>query len=257
MRSTGSIGNGRGKAGDVAAQLDRLLIQGLDPFQDLSGEDLDDVLFHARSRRYAKNATVFQQGGEAEAFYVLLDGRLKVVQMTADGQQVVVRFVNPGELFGIAAAIGRHDYPATAVAAAESVALAWDMSYWPALVSRHPSVATNALRMVGSRLQEQHTRVREMSTQRVERRIAHVLLRLVRQAGRKVDAGIEIGFPITRQDLAEMTGATLFTVSRVMSAWEQSGLVEGGRQQIVVRDPHGLVRIAEDLAEPSGKKAST
>jgi CRP/FNR family transcriptional regulator, nitrogen oxide reductase regulator len=233
----------------VASRLDRTLIADFDAFQGLTGEDLDDVLEHARPRRYEKNATVFQQGATADAFFVLLDGRLKVVQTTVEGQQVVIRFVNPGELFGIAAAIGRHDYPASAIAAADSVALAWEQSYWPALVARHPSVVSNTLRTVGGRLGEQQTRVREISTQRVERRIAHALLRLVRQAGTKIERGIEIAFPVTRQDLAEMTGTTLFTVSRVMSAWDQGGIIASGRQHIVVLDPHALVRIAEDAAE--------
>jgi CRP/FNR family transcriptional regulator, nitrogen oxide reductase regulator len=234
----------------VASRLDRTLIADLDAFQGLTGEDLDEILERARPRRYEKNATVFRQGAAADAFFVLLDGRLKVVQTTAEGQQVVIRFVNPSELFGIAAAIGRDDYPATALAAADSVALAWEQSYWPALVARHPSVVSNTLRTVGGRLREQQTRVREMSTQRVERRIAHALLRLMRQAGTKVERGIEITFAITRQDLAEMTGTTLFTVSRVMSAWDQGGIIASGRQHIVVLDPPALVRIAEDVAEP-------
>jgi CRP/FNR family transcriptional regulator, nitrogen oxide reductase regulator len=238
----------------VANRLDRSLVQGFEAFEGLSGDDLDDILRNARAKRYAKGTAVFRQGDEAEAFFVLLDGRLKVVQTTPDGRQVVVRFVNPGELFGIAAAIGRRDYPGTAVAADESVALAWDMDEWPALVARHPRVATNTLKTIGSRLQEQQTKVREMSTERVERRIAHVLLRLARQAGRRIETGVEIEFPITRQDIAEMTAATLFTVSRVMSAWEQAGIVEGGRQRIVVRDSHALVRVAEGLG---GRPAAT
>jgi CRP-like cAMP-binding protein len=227
-------------------RLDRSLIEGLDAFQGLAGSDLDDILARARARRFKRNTAIFQQGADADTFFILLDGRLKVVQTTAEGQQIVVGFVNPGALFGIAAAIGRTDYPGTAIAAAESVALAWEMSYWSPLVARYPSVATSALRMLGGRLQEQHVRIREMSTERVERRIAHVLLRLVRQAGRKVENGVEIDFPITRQDLAEMTAATLFTVSRIMSAWEQQGIIEGGRQHIVLRDPHALVKIAEE-----------
>ena len=99
--------------------------------------------------------------------------------------------------------------------------------------------------MVGQRLQEAHTRVIEMTTEQVERRIAHTLLRLVKQAGRKVESGIEIDFPISRQDVAEMTGTTLHSVSRVLSAWEQLGLVESGRQRITVCDPHRLFGIAE------------
>ena len=75
--------------------------------------------------------------------------------------------------------------------------------------------------------------------------MAHALLRLAKQAGKKVDAGIEIDFPISRQDIAEMTGTTLHTVSRILSAWEAEGLVEGGRQRIVLRDAHRLQGLAE------------
>ena len=85
-----------------------------------------------------------------------------------------------------------------------------------------------------------------MSTQQVERRVAHALLRLAKQAGRKVEHGIEIDFPISRQDIAEMTGTTLHTVSRTLSAWEQQGLIESGRQRIVLRDPHRLFELAEE-----------
>jgi CRP-like cAMP-binding protein len=95
-------------------------------------------------------------------------------------------------------------------------------------------------------LQETHTRVLEMSTQQVERRVAHALLRLARQAGRKVEQSVEIDFPISRQDIAEMTGTTLHTVSRTLSAWERQGLIESGRQRIVLRDPHRLFALAED-----------
>jgi hypothetical protein len=94
--------------------------------------------------------------------------------------------------------------------------------------------------MVGARLQEAHTRVIEMSTEEVERRVARTLLRLANQAGRKVDRGIEIDFPISRQNIAEMTGTTLHTVSRILSAWEQAGIVESGRQRVTLRDAHRL-----------------
>jgi len=69
---------------------------------------------------------------------------------------------------------------------------------------------------------------------------------LVQQAGRKVEGGVEIDFPISRQDIAEMTGTTLHTVSRILSGWESQGLVDGGRQRIVLRDPHKIFRLAEE-----------
>jgi CRP/FNR family transcriptional regulator, nitrogen oxide reductase regulator len=106
-------------------------------------------------------------------------------------------------------------------------------------------LAMNALQTVGQRLQDAHTRIRELSTEEVERRVAHALLRLVNQAGKKTPEGILIDFPVTRQDIAEMTGTTLHTVSRVMTGWEAKGLVASGRKKVVVRDPHRLFIIAE------------
>ncbi|MER3457798.1 MAG: hypothetical protein C4309_03385 [Chloroflexota bacterium] len=115
------------------------------------------------------------------------------------------------------------------------------------LMERTPRLAFNALRLLAGRVQELQDRVRELATERVERRVARTLLRLARQAGRKVENGVLIDLPLSRQDLAEMTGTTLFTVSRVLSRWEQQGLVEAGRERVLIRFPHGLVRIAEDL----------
>jgi len=232
------------------ATLDRSLVEKLPLFATLGASELDAILSEARSVRYPKNATVFEQGADAQSFFLLLHGHVRAAKMTPAGQQIVVRYVAPGETFGVAMAIGLAKYPATATAVDDSVALAWPSAAWPRFVAQHPSLATSTLQSVGTRLQEAHTRVIEMSTEQVERRIAHALLRLAKQAGRKVAGGIEIDFPISRQDIAEMTGTTLHTVSRTLSGWEQQGLIEGGRQRIVLRDPHKLFGLAEDLAKP-------
>lgn len=227
------------------AQLDRSLIRDLTIFQSMSDEDLDAVLAIAVSRRYAIGATVFAQGEPASEFFALLHGRLKVVQTTPDGQQVVVRHVSPGDIFGIAKAMRRTDYPATASAVVDSLALVWPSSQWEAFIARSPVLAMNALQTVGQRLQDAHTRIRELSTEEVERRVAHALLRLVNQAGRKTEDGILIDFPVTRQDIAEMTGTTLHTVSRVMTSWEAQGLVSSARKKVIVCNAHKLFMLAE------------
>jgi CRP-like cAMP-binding protein len=228
------------------SSVDRSLIAGLPLFAGLGPDQLDDILREARAARYPKNTPVFRQGEPADSFFVLLHGHLRVMKTTADGQQVVVRYVVPGEVFGVAMAMGWKAYPATPVAVEDSVALVWPAGAWPQLVAKYPSLASNTLQTVGNRLQDAHTRVVEMSTQQVERRVAHALLRLAKQAGRRIEHGVQIDFPISRQDVAEMTGTTLHTVSRILSAWEQQGLVESGRQRIVLRDPHKLFMLAEE-----------
>lgn len=85
----------------------------------------------------------------------------------------------------------------------------------------------------------------DLSTLHVEQRAAKMLLRLENQSGRKSARGIEIDFPITRQDIAEMTGTTLHTVSRLLSAWARDGIVESERKRIIVIDAHRLFVVAE------------
>jgi CRP-like cAMP-binding protein len=228
------------------AQLDRSLIAALPAFAGLGPEALDEAIAEARPLRLAKGSAAFAQGQKAEDFFLLLDGRLRVTRLTPQGQQVVVRFVGHGDMFGVAMAINSETYPGTATAVVDSLALIWPNSAWTPLVSRHPSLALNTMGSLGQRLQDSQTRIVEMSTQQVETRIARAVLRLANQAGRKQqDGGILIDFPISRQDIAEMTGTTLHTVSRIMSGWEDKGLVECGRQRVTVRNPHGLFMLSE------------
>jgi len=232
---------------NVPSQINRVTVQHLELFAGLAADALDDILQAAASRRYGSGDTVFEQGQDADYFFVLLYGSLRVTQVTSEGRQVVVRMVNPGDLFGIAKALRRTDYPGTATAATESVAIAWPVSNWDTIVGTYPSFAVNAMQTMGSRLLEAQQRIRELSTEEVERRVAHAVLRLAQQSGIKEADGIRIGFLISKQDIAEMTGTTLHTVSRVMTAWEDEGLIKGGRQKLLVKDGHQLLLIADGL----------
>ena len=226
-------------------RLDRALIAGLPLFSGMAPADLDKVLEGATSRRVAKEGFIFEQGGEATSFFVLLDGRVRVVKTTPDGQQVIVRYIVPGEVLGIARALGRNTYPASAIAVVDCVLLAWPERLWPEFAAAFPSFGANTYKMIGQRLDDVQTQVVEMATEQVEQRVAHALLRLVQQTGKKSSDGILIDFPISRQDISEMTGTTLHTVSRLLTAWEQKGLVKSARQQVTIVAPHRLRLLAD------------
>jgi len=225
-------------------KLDASLLANLPPFTGMSGGDLDDLLGEAVSSRYEKGQHIFDQGEAAHSFFLLLDGHIRVVKVTPHGEQIIARYISSGELFGIAQAIGRNTYPANAVAAVDCVVLTWPGSIWQATVERYPTFATNTYATVGARLQDAQDRIVEMATERVEQRVANALLKLVNQTGTKTEEGILIDFPISRQDISEMTGTTLHTVSRLMSAWEQDGLVKSGRQKITITEGHQLMLVA-------------
>ncbi|CAD5107168.1 Crp/Fnr family transcriptional regulator [Zestomonas carbonaria] len=227
--------------------INRAWLARLPLFAHSSAEDLDDILRQASGLHFAAGATVFEQGMPAEAFYLLVHGRLKATQVTLDGQRILVRMVNPGDLFGFAKALDRTDYPATACAAQDSLVLAWPSALWEPLFAHHPGFALDTVQAVGRHLQEAHVRLCELATEEVERRVAHAVLRLAQQSGRREAEGLRIDFPVTRQDIAEMTGTTLHTVSRLLCAWEERGLVRGGRQKLLVLDPHRLLAIADGV----------
>lgn len=228
--------------------MDITLLTKLPLFAGLEAQALDDIAHAAEIRVIEKDKTVFEQGATADTLYILLSGRVKVSQITIDGHQVVMKFMGAGDMVGGLAVFARTPFPASAATVADSGFAMWDAPTIFRLMERHPHIAINALALLGRRLQEMHGNYRELAFERVERRIAHAVLRLARQAGKKVEDGIEIDFQISRQDIAEMTGTTLHTVSRIISGWEHKGLlVEGGRQRVVIRQPHALVAIAEDL----------
>ncbi len=229
------------KRTNAYARLDESLLRDLPPFSLLDDVQIREILDLARSRRYDAGATIFEEGDEAERFYLLLDGYMRVVRITPEGEHVIALHIPAGQLFGIAKALGRDTYPATSVTAADSVALSWPMRHWDDFVAKYEGFAAQTYKTVGNRVGEMNNRIVEMATRQVEQRIACAMLRLINQTGRKVENGIEIDFPITRQDLSEMTGSTLHTVSRLLSGWEKQGIVESGRKRITVCQPHQLV----------------
>lgn len=228
---------------------ERKLVAGAPFFRGLSPVELEAVVKAAQRCRLSAGEYFFHQEEAATVFYLLLNGRVRLTQVTPEGHQVIVHLAGPGDGVGIIVVLSNIPYPVAAEVIEDATALAWDSETAGQLMERYPRLALNGLRLVANRFRDLQDRYRELATERVERRVARALLRLARQAGRRVEGGVLIDMPLSRQDLAEMTGATLYTVSRILSGWEQKGVVESGRERVVVRQPHSLVKIAEDLPE--------
>lgn len=237
-------------------KLDESLLSPLPPFSKLSREQIRTILNLATTRRYDKGVSVFTEGDVAGQFYLLLDGTIRAVKITAEGEQVTSLHIPAGQLFGISQALGRDTYPATAMAASEVLALSWPTSLWKTFIADYPGFASETYKTVGDRVTEMNTRIVEMSTQHVEQRIARALLRLAKQSGRPIEIGTEIGteidFPITRKDMSELTGTTLQTVSRLLSAWEKDGVVNSKRKKIIVCDSKRLAVLGDAKSRQHG-----
>lgn len=213
-------------------------------FQQLPAAVIQSVAARLWARKIARGDAVFLEGDPASALGILATGRLKLVHETDDGREVIIRLVQSGDIFGGAGIWGEPRYPASAFAQEDSVILQMPVATFTVLLGAHPELALALVRLLASRLRDAETRIRELQTEQVEQRIANVLLRLVSRTGVKTTTGIRIGTPLSRQDLAELSGTTLSTASRTLSAWQQRGIIKAGRQQVTICQPHALVAIA-------------
>ena len=218
-------------------------------FQHATDDDLQLLARLAIERSIEEGEFFFFQGDPATHLYVLIAGRAKLMQTNSAGQQVNLRTINEWQMFGALGTVrAQAEYPASAQALESSTALAIRSNDMRELMQTRPYISFDLMQLMTGYIQEMQERYRELATEKVERRIARTLSRLAGQMGLKLaDGGIELAF--TRQDLAEMSGTTLFTASRILSEWEKHGLVESGRERVVIRKPHGLVQIAEEAGE--------
>ena len=215
-------------------------------FRDASDDDIHAIAALGIPRAVEEGAYFFFQGDTAEYLYILIHGMAKLLQISADGHQVNLRTIAPNQLFGAVGAVENlATYPACAQTIEDSIALAIPSADFHRLLEARPHLSFGLMRLMTGYIQEMQERYRELATERVEQRIARAVLRLAGQSGRKVDEGLLIELPFSRQELAEMTGTTLYTVSRTLSAWEKHGMISAGRERVVITNPHALVRLAE------------
>ncbi|MEW6566568.1 MAG: Crp/Fnr family transcriptional regulator [Chloroflexota bacterium] len=216
-------------------------------FADLTSDELAAVAAHFHPRRFQRDQALVLEGDPAEVYYLLGEGQVKITQTSAEGFEVILHLLGPGELVGALPNLQDSTYPATAIALTDLLALAISLADFEGILQRHPPVAIRLLHFAAERLRASHARLRELATERVERRIARTLSRLAAQIGRRTEQGIVLDAPLSRQDLAELTGTTLFTVSRTLKEWERRGILIAGREQVTILNTHALAAIGEDL----------
>jgi CRP/FNR family transcriptional regulator, nitrogen oxide reductase regulator len=200
------------------------------------------VLAAATSRTLKRREVLEREGDPALTFYVVRSGYLKLTQLTPNGDEVVVRFVGPGEPYGGVVAFQKQSYPVGAQAVERVEVLAWSRDALQRVLEEVPQLRLNIMGFITSHMREALDRVQQLSTARVGQRLAGTLLHLAQPVGE----ALRIAHPITRQELAEMTGTTLFTVSRTLSDWESRGFITPIDGRIHITAPARLAALRDD-----------
>ena len=213
-------------------------------FSGLTPEECFRIASCARARSFTRDELLFMQGEPMTSVMLLQVGSVKLTQVSSAGSEVILWMNGKGEAVGVGdSACNSHTCSARALETCK--ALTWEYSRLHALLLEYPQIRSNINQILIDRLQELEERFREIATEKVARRLALALLRLLKNVGTQHQAGIQVS--LSREELAQMIGTTLFTISRILSKWSDEGFIIPRREAVVVRDPSRLLQVgAED-----------
>lgn len=206
-------------------------------FSALSDEEFLELTDLVKERRYSSGEIIFWEGDPPDWFYIVGQGRVKVAKYTSSGKELIVAMFNSGDSFGEVAVFDGVSYPASATAVGETIVLGIRRDDLLAFLSQNPSVALKIINLLGSRLRDAHDRLRDMAGERVDQRIAGILLMLSSRFGTII--------PFTRQEIADMTGTTTETVIRTTTRLKDQGIINTTRGEIAILDEAKLRLLSE------------
>jgi len=218
-------------------------IQRLPIFAGLTANECREVTACAHEKAFLRRQTIFLEGAPCRQVILVLSGCVKTTQLGPTGCEVILRLSGPGELVGALESYLGTNNLVTAKTTQPTTALVWETSTFEYVSDRFPIIRRNTARLLGVRLQELEERFREISTQKVAPRLSQQLIRLSNQLRQHTRGALEIS--LSREELAQLTGTTLFTVSRLLSNWERQGIISTRREAVVVRNIQALMNVSE------------
>jgi CRP-like cAMP-binding protein len=221
-------------------------------FAPLSREERARVAQEGVRRRHDKDEYLFFEGEPAEWLVFVAGGRVKMIKHSESGRETILATFGPGQILGEVGVLIGEAYPATAQALEPAVTLSLRRSAYIDLVRGHPDLAWALIEELGRRLQRSHEAIRSLAVEKVERRVARVLLRMANTAGERLESAdtpgaVRITVPLSRQDIADMAGTVIETAIRTLSKFHKQGWIETREGYIILLKPHQLVAIAEEL----------
>ena len=221
-------------------------------FGSLPKNVLDELVPFFKAVQVVKGEYVFFEGDRSERIYLAPNGRIKVVRHSPEGREVLLEVVPAGRPFALLSGIERYPLSASAVAMEDCTLLSIDSDRFLTLLGSNPDLSMSVIHDLVGRLRDARDRIRSLALERVEQRIARVLLTLVNSLGKRTESKILLDLMLTRPDIAAMVGTTVESAIRTMSKFQKEGILRTGRGgRIEILDAEALKEIAE--IQPGGK----
>lgn len=213
-------------------------------FADLMPEQLASVDERCHVQGFSSGEPIYHAGDAARRIFVVATGMVKTIRTSMDGRETLLDLCGPGDFFGAVPALGQERHSESAWTLTPTCLLTLDAREYDAVMKEHPVVALAALADLARRLEESQESVHRLSVASLDQRLAAVLILLAEKVGEPWGEAVLLQVPLTREDLAAMTGAATESVSRLLSNWRRDGLIETGRRWIALRDRDSLASLA-------------
>jgi CRP-like cAMP-binding protein len=225
-------------------------------FSGLTQEECGALASFAASHTFEPGESLFIQGQQVTDVIVIESGSIKLSQRTPKGDTIILRMCARGDTPVIPLQGSQSRYTCAAYAVGRCSVMRWDAHFIQDAMTQFPEIRKNIDSLVSQKLQEMEERFWELLTMSGARRLALTIVRLSKTIGREMAEGTFI--PITRDELARMSGMTMFTVSRYIAAWSDTGSILRGRKEaLVVRDPSGLLTHCGDTCSTTKARNAT
>ena len=206
-------------------------------FSSLNEDELVELSKLAIERSFKSGEFVFWEGDASDWFYIVVEGRIKVLKHSSLGKEFIIAFFGPDEMFGEVAVFEGKTYPASAQAVIDTKVLEIKKEDFLSFLSGRPRVALEIISVLGGRLRDAQGRLKDLAGERVEQRLARTLLMLSAKLGPDL--------PFTRQEIADMAGTTTETAIRVTSRLKDEGIIRSVRGKIIILDEAKLRLLSE------------
>ena len=214
-------------------------------FSGIAEADLEILARMAVKKTFPRQATIFWEGKEAQGFYLLITGQIKLVKSSPEGKEYIIRLVGPGETFAEAAVFGEIPYPATAIALEDCHTLFFPKGPFLQHLAASPALARNMLATLSRLMFHLTKQLEDLSLKEVSARLARYILERCHHTHGKIAAGLDCELPTTKTQLAAYLGTISETLSRTLSRFKSLGLIEVDKGKITIVDPVALEKMAQ------------
>jgi CRP/FNR family transcriptional regulator len=214
-------------------------LKGISIFKTFSKDEIETLSKLFIEEHYDKDKYIYYEGESNNGLYIVYQGRVKIIKQSFSGRDVIVNIFQPGDIFGIIALLLEGPFPVSAIACEPSIILKMPKSQFINLDKRFSGLTLSIAKTMGMWLLRAHDIMQTMAVEKVEVRIARVLLMLFEEQIPKEKDPISV----TRQELADMVGTTVETSIRTISKFKRKGLLTSRRGKIWIKNISALEMI--------------